>query len=145
MDSANRADNGEKAPAPPRVLVLIFDADEATRHLYHRELSRQYDVLLCTKEQEALQILRTEDIQVLVLEPAALDDEQWGFVSLLRTTAATQQLVIIICSTLDERRRAAAFGIEAYLIKPVSASLLLQTVAAVLAKSNLKVHATVQR
>lgn len=132
MAPTNRADNGDKTPALPRVLVLIFDADEATRHLYHRELSRHYDVLLCTNEQEARQILRTANIQALVLEPAALNDEQWSFVSLLRTTAAYQHVAIIICSTLDQRRRGAAFDVNAYLIKPVSASLLLQTVAAVL-------------
>ena len=142
MAPSKRASNGEEASVPPRVLVLIFDGDEATCLLYHRELSQQYDVLLCTKEQDALQILRTEDIEALVLEPATLDDDQWSFLSLVRTTAATKQLAIIICSTLDERRRAAAFGIEAYLIKPVSASMLLQTVAAVLAKSDLKVSAT---
>ena len=130
--TVNRVTNREAHARVPRVLVLIFDSDDATRYLYQRELSRSYTVFLAGTEQEALDTLCAEEVDVLVLEPAALDDAEWSFLNRLRVAPDCNPIAVVICSTLDERRRAAEFDVDAYLIKPVLAATLLETVSAVL-------------
>ena len=37
--------------------ILLIEDDQATRELYQRELSRDYQVLACASESEALSLL----------------------------------------------------------------------------------------
>lgn len=114
-----------------RTVVLILDTDEATLELYSRELGRRYQVLTCTSERAAWEIIRRRQVDVLVLEPTALNDERWGFVDRIRSMEARNTLPIIVCSTLDARRQGVEMGAAAYLIKPVSPHELVTTLAAV--------------
>jgi DNA-binding response OmpR family regulator len=118
--------------ASASVAVLIFDDDEPTRLLYQRELERVYQVFTCGTELDALSILRTEQINVLILEPAALRDEVWSFINVVRALPQRKRLPFIVCSTLDARRRGHELGAAAYLIKPVAPASLRSTVGRVL-------------
>ncbi|MBW7885613.1 MAG: hypothetical protein H3C34_23890 [Caldilineaceae bacterium] len=88
-------------------------------------------MLTCTSERAAWEIMRGRQVDVLVLEPTALNDERWGFVDRIRSLEASNTLPIIVCSTLDARRQGAEMGAAAYLIKPVSPQELAATLAAV--------------
>ena len=118
--------------AQANAAVLILDDDEPTRLLYQRELERAYDVFTCDNERDALSILRSEHVHVMILEPAALDDELWTFVNFVRATPQWSRLPVIVCSTLDARRRGHELGAAAYLIKPVTPASLFSTVGRVL-------------
>jgi DNA-binding response OmpR family regulator len=111
--------------------VLILDIDEATNELYRRELGRCYHVIACTTETEAWHIVQ-QGVNAIVLEPAALEDEAWSFVTRLRAAEQYCRVPIIVCSTLDARHRGAEVGATAYLIKPVSPNLLSLTIRTVL-------------
>lgn len=115
--------------------VLILDDDEATRDLYRRELGRVYDVIACSNEREVLGYLRSESVQVIVVEPAALYDEEWTFIAALRSTPDLAQTPIILCSTQDTRRRGAELGVTATLLKPATPAALLAVIEAVLLRT----------
>lgn len=123
--------------------VLVLDADEATRTLYQRTLSRIWRVLVCATEGEAEQAIRRAPahapVNALVVEPATLNDSQWSFLRRIsaRTNSHTgKPIPIVICSTLDQRRLGAELGVAAYLIKPVSPQLLQETLLDLLRNTN---------
>ncbi len=113
--------------AAPKRTVLILDNDEVTRDLYRRELERRFDVVAVNNEQEAWDAMTACAVDGIVLEPAALEDEDWAFVARLRTSDAHRRVPIVVCSTMDARRRGAELGAVAYLIKPVTPQLLSRT------------------
>lgn len=112
----------------PKQTVLILDNDEVTRELYRRELERRYEVVTAKDEQEAWSVITALVIDGIVLEPTALEDEEWAFVARLRTSEMHKKRVpIVVCSTIDQRRRGVELGAVAYLIKPVTPQLLSRT------------------
>jgi DNA-binding response OmpR family regulator len=124
--------------APMQPTVLLLEDDAITRELYRRELSRSFSVLACGSEQEAAAQLSAAElnganVDALVLEPAALSNEAWRFVALVR--CRHPQLPIVVCSILDVRGRSAELGASAYLIKPVTPALLVNTLSTVLGES----------
>jgi DNA-binding response OmpR family regulator len=110
--------------------VLLLEDDAATRELYRRELSKSFCVVACGSEQEASAQLDGANVDAFVLEPAALSNEAWRFVALVRRRYP--QLPIVVCSILDVRNRSAELGASVYLIKPVTPALLINTLATVL-------------
>ena len=62
---------------PSKTRPLIVEKDEATRELYQRELSRTYSVITTEDAQQALEVLRTQEIAAVILEPATSDDAGW--------------------------------------------------------------------
>ena len=111
-------------------VVLLLEDDAATRELYRRELGRIFAVVACGSEQEAAEQLAILSFDALVLEPAALSNQAWPFVALLRRRHP--HLPIVVCSILDVRGRSAELGACAYLIKPVTPALLASTLSSVL-------------
>ena len=113
-------------------VVVLLENDETTRELYRRELGRQYQVIACSTEREAFEALRTVATDIVVLEPAALADENWTFISTVHHLEQYANLPIIVCSILDARRRGLETGADVYLVKPVTPAALAATLAAVL-------------
>lgn len=112
--------------------VLLLESDAATLNLYCRELGRLYRVIGCSNEREAVTCLRSQVVQVLVVEPAMFQDDEWSFIVAVRTNPETNRLPIILCSTLDVRRRGAELGVAATLIKPVTPQMLVAAVSTVI-------------
>lgn len=99
--------------------VLIIENDAPTLELYRRELSREYRVLACLSEDEALRLAKSMDICAVVLEPAIAGGNGWILMSALSETFGTRHIPIILCSTQDERKRGMDEGAAAFLLKPV--------------------------
>ena len=112
--------------------VLIIEPDDATRELYHRELGRSYHVLSSSDAETSLQLLQSNHIDAVVLEPALADCAGWALLQAIGATQPGASRSIILCSTLDERKRGFALGAAAYLVKPVLPVTLLDTVNRVL-------------
>lgn len=105
-------------PEPTQTILLIED-DASTRELYQRELSRDYKVLACSTESEALALLDSYPVCTIVLEPAVQSGQGWSLLAMLHAMPHTRTIPIILCSTLDERRRGMDLGATLYLTKPV--------------------------
>jgi DNA-binding response OmpR family regulator len=99
--------------------VLIIENDSPTLELYRRELSRDYKVLACLNEEEALQMAAAPDLCAVVLEPAISAGHGWRLISALKKLLGERQVPIILCSTQDERKRGIKEGAAAFLVKPV--------------------------
>ena len=106
-------------------IILIVDNDVPTLELYQRELGREYRVLTCTDERHASEVLASEDISAVVLEPVALGDSGWARLAQLTRAASGRAVPVVVCSTQDDRRRNVELGARACLVKPVLPTTLL--------------------
>ena len=127
MDSSDKF-KPEKEPSPGTPTILIVEDDPPTLELYRRELSRSYQVLACTDEQEALKALRTKALCAMVLEPALLGGRGWALLTTIKNSPQGHDIPVILCSTLDKRKRGLEMGAAACLVKPVLPTTLLETV-----------------
>lgn len=112
--------------------ILIVESDQATRDLYERELGRRYRVRVCGDEQAARKMVEMCVPDAIVVEPNALEDDQWTFLHAFHAAPATRHIPIVICTSLDERRRGLEMGVAAYLVKPVLPMTLAQRLAHIL-------------
>ena len=107
--------------------VLIVENDLPTLELYQRELSRDYQILACREAQQALAWLHTQHISVVVLEPAAHNEQGWSLLATIKSLPGPASIPVVLCSTLDERKRGMEMGAVAYLVKPVLPTTLRET------------------
>lgn len=105
--------------------VLLIEPDAATRELYRRELSERCRVISLPDVHHALDLLRIEHVDAIVLEPDLPGSLGWDFIVSLKATLDTARIPLIICSVLDERRRGKQLGVFTYLVKPVLPATLL--------------------
>ena len=108
--------------------ILLIEDDEATSELYQRELRRDYKVLACASESEALALLQSYAVGAIILEPALNSGQGWAILEALHTLPHTRTIPVILCSTLDERRLGMELGATRYLIKPVLPKALLDVI-----------------
>lgn len=121
----NQQSEGESGPGSSSTILLVED-DQPTRELYQRELSREFQVLACASESEALKLLHRHSVSAIILEPALQNQQGWSFLATLHDLTQTRSTPIIVCSTQDERRRGLKLGATLYLIKPVLPNVLLE-------------------
>ena len=105
--------------------ILIVDDDLATLELYERELGREYRVLTCTDEIQASEVLGSEDISAIVLEPVAFGEQGWAKLTAIAHMPTKRPVPVLVCSTQDDRRRGLEMGATACLVKPVLPTTLL--------------------
>jgi DNA-binding response OmpR family regulator len=99
--------------------ILIIDSDVPSLELYRRELSPDYQVVVCMEQQQAYEISKDSNLRAVVLEPAIQGGEGWDLFARIQSSHKDQPIPIILCSTLDERKRGLEGGAAAFLIKPV--------------------------
>lgn len=119
--------------APHLPTILIVDDDGPTLELYANALSQQYQVLTCSNQQDALDLLSTRSLQLIVLEPSIEGYQGW---QLLQELNRTHAIPVIICSVLDNRKHGLEAGAAAYLVKPVLPTTLSEVLKRILNRSN---------
>ena len=109
--------------------VLVVDDDVSIRDLFSKILRKAgYTVETSETGKEALEKIRTENPKVLLLDVILPDMS--GTELLLRTADSHETVKIIITgfSTEEVGKRAADFGADDYLVKPVQPEELLSTI-----------------
>ncbi len=111
---------------PDLPIVLIIEDHLPTLELYQRELSRAFRVLACRNRLEALQVLQSQSVSAVVLEPAAWDGEGRAILAAITQSPTGRSVPVIVCSTQDERKRGLEMGATLCLVKPVLPTTLLE-------------------
>ncbi|MBC8030253.1 MAG: response regulator [Pyrinomonadaceae bacterium] len=120
---------------PPSILVL--DDHQDTLDLFVMVLSqRGYEVLAVSSVKQALKLTNEKRFDLLVFDSRLSDGSG---IDLCKHIRETDQLTpILFCSGLayeKNKQEALNAGAQAYLVKPVSISLICETVASLLATS----------
>ena len=99
--------------------LLIVDDDLPTLELYQRELSDDYQVLICQERSQAELLMETPGLCAIILEPTLSGGEGWKLLAHVSKLKNRRNFSVILCSTSDERKRGIKEGAHVFLTKPV--------------------------
>jgi signal transduction histidine kinase len=131
-----RADRPTAHPpgAHRRHLVLVVDDDESHRALLQEELEiAGFQVEQACDGTTALALARTLVPDVITLDVVMPDIDGFAVAHELRSHAVTSTIPIIMITIAEAGERAARFGVDRYLTKPVEAARLVGEVRSLLA------------
>jgi two-component system, chemotaxis family, sensor kinase CheA len=124
-------------PPPRRPVVLVTDDSLTTRALQRSLLeSAGYDTRVAVDGQNALEVLRAEEIDLLVSDVEMPRLDGYGLCSEIRRDERLRHIPVILVTSLDSdehRARGAEAGADAYIVKGrFEAGVLLETVGRLL-------------
>ena len=120
------------------VRVLVVDDDRDTRTLMERIFaSREASVLTAASAAEALQVVRTHSVDLLICDVGMPGRDGYDLVRELRTLQSTPSgaipaVAVTAHARPEDRRRALAAGFQAHLTKPIQQAELLRVCGALI-------------
>lgn len=117
--------------------ILIIDDDPVILDLYHRELGQDFDVITCSRKDDALAVIYNQNLDAIVLEPIAMNGQGWNLLNMITVPRTTRSLPIILCSVQDERRHGLEMGAAVFLVKPILPVQLIETLRTVVGKTDM--------
>jgi DNA-binding response OmpR family regulator len=122
--------------------LLVVDDNEDNRYTLTRRLSREgyADVATATNGREALELLRTKLVDLVLLDIMMPDMNGYEVLEHLKADPQLQHIPVIMISAVDEIEsviRCVELGAEDYLSKPFNPTLLRARVGASLERKRL--------
>lgn len=117
---------------PMRPTILLVEKDTLTREMYQRELATEYSVISCADAKEAREVIRLNQVDALIIEPAGLGSEGWTFLKEIKENKWSSNPPILMCTVLDAYDTSLKSQFSACLIKPVLPANLLLAVQEIL-------------
>jgi len=129
-------------PGTAQGLVLVVDDAEANRDVLSRQLARQgYAVATAENGRQALERLRAENFELVLLDIMMPEMDGYEVLRLLRADKALRHVPVIMISALNELDsvvRCIEMGAEDYLPKPFEPTLLKARIGACLEKKRAR-------
>jgi CheY-like chemotaxis protein/anti-sigma regulatory factor (Ser/Thr protein kinase) len=126
------------AASPPPITaktVLVVDDDPDIAQLVRMQLeSNGYRVLTASRGHKALEMVRGDQVDLIVLDRILPDVDGLDILDELKGDPSTATIPIIMLTIVEDDGEAMARGASAYLIKPVNEQLLLEQVDTVLTR-----------
>ena len=114
-----------------RRILLVEDNDSSREMLTRRLQKHGYEVTTATNGQEALDMIRREAPDVILLDMSLPVMDGWAAVRELRADAAIRHVPVIALTAhaaREDRERAIEAGCDDYETKPVDMPRLLSTI-----------------
>jgi DNA-binding NtrC family response regulator len=99
--------------------IILIENDEITLELYQRELCKSFTVFAFTDLKGVLEVVKTQDIRAVVIEPEINSRKGWDLIQSIHETFPNRFIPVIACSTRDASNTAPAPKVTRYLTKPV--------------------------
>src|SRR4051812_7613921 len=106
---------------PHAPAILLIEKDEVTLEMYQRELRKSFTVFAQTDTAGIPELLASQPIQALIIEPEIDHGQGWQLIRSLPTLFPGRPIPVIVCSTRDPFGNGGLHDPEAarYLTKPV--------------------------
>jgi CheY-like chemotaxis protein len=132
-DAAGRVQIKVHIPLAQEHSVLIVDDNEGLIALFKRYLRNQpYRVYAARRFDEALELIKTLQPEVVILDVMLPERDGWEVLQLMRQGPGYKPAVIV-CSIINDPELSAALGANGFLHKPVDRGSLLQALRRALA------------
>ncbi len=138
---------GATAPAatgrgPNAGVILVVDDNAANREMLGRRLEREgHRVQLAAGGREALELLRTRQVDLVLLDVMMPEVDGYAVLQQLKADAGLRDIPVLMISAVDEIEsvvRCIELGAEDYLPKPFDPVLLRARIGACLEKKRLR-------
>jgi CheY-like chemotaxis protein len=115
--------------------VLAVDDDADIAQLVRMQLENSgYRVLIASRGSQALEIVKEEKIDLIVLDKLLPDMDGLEILEQLKSDPSSAQIPIIMLTIIEDDGTAMSLGASGYLVKPVNEQLLLAQIDAVLTR-----------
>ncbi|HEY0339436.1 MAG TPA: ATP-binding protein, partial [Steroidobacteraceae bacterium] len=112
---------------PGRSLVLVLDDDAETRLIYEKHLrDSRYQPVTTRNLREAREFMKRARPQAILLDIVLRGEDTWRWLNELKSDSTTAGIPIIVITSIDDERKGLALGADAYCLKPVERSTLLE-------------------
>jgi DNA-binding response OmpR family regulator len=115
--------------------ILVADDDEVVRTFVHRVVQQgSHDVLLAEDGKRALDLIQTDDPDLLITDLRMPELDGFGLIEAVRSAPGHEGLPIICLSSVNSKEDIAkliAHGISDYVLKPVRPGDLAERIRAV--------------
>jgi len=115
--------------------ILLVEKDVVTLEMYQRELSKSFTVFALTDIQRIPDVLASQDIQAVVIEPEIDHQRAWELIQSIQGMASHRPTPVIVCSTRDAAGSGGGREVARYLTKPVLPHRLREITLEVLASN----------
>lgn len=146
--SASQLSNAKWSPAdfgtiemnPSIATIYIIEDDLNISELMRDELQEKgFCVRVYMNGEEALQAMQMSPPDAVVIDLIlGSGNDGWSIIAQMRNDANLKNVPVIICSAYEEMKRAAAWGVNEYLIKPFHPHRLSEAVLKVLSDENTR-------
>lgn len=120
--------------------VLIIEDDLDIQNFISRVLELEgYRVLRASDGQTGLELIRENSVSLVLLDLRLPGPDGWSILQEIRSNPQLAKVPVVVLTAIAEsgqRRRTLRMGATMYLIKPLSAHKLSQTVAGLLGQEN---------
>jgi len=125
----------EESIDPARPAVLIVEDSPQDLLLYeHYFRNSTYQPASARTIRDARRLLTSVKPVAMVLDIRLGGDDTWAFIAELRQREETRALPIIVVTGIDDQAKGLALGADAYAVKPVERSWLLETIDGLVGK-----------
>ncbi|OGO32215.1 MAG: hypothetical protein A2Z29_00290 [Chloroflexi bacterium RBG_16_56_11] len=132
----NTPDRRVAAKRVKAATVLVIEDEEDIRNFAARVLELEdYDVIKAADASSGMQMLKEKSIDLVLLDLRLPDLDGWSILREIKHHPDYSRIPVIVFTALAEamqRRKTLRMGAASYLIKPLSARLLSQTVTNIL-------------
>jgi len=108
--------------------VLVVENDPRALTIYDRYLRDSFRMVPARSLRDARRALAVETPHLIVLDILLEGEDSWKFLVDLKNREATRHIPVIVVSSVDDRRKGLALGADAYGLKPVTRSWLLDEI-----------------
>jgi signal transduction histidine kinase/DNA-binding response OmpR family regulator len=110
-----------------RLPVLVLDDDPETRLVYDKHLrDSRYQPLPARNLREAREIMKRMRPQAILLDIMLRGEDTWRWLGELKSNPATAKIPVIVVTSIEDERKGMALGADAYCLKPLGRSTLLE-------------------
>src|SRR5580698_1621224 len=132
--TANFETNGVAASQPVdttvelgRSPVLVLDDDAETRLIYEKHLrDSRYQPLCVRNLREAREMMKRTRPHAILLDIMLRGEDTWRWLSELKSDPATTAIPVIVITSIEDERKGLALGADAYCLKPLERTALLE-------------------
>lgn len=113
-------------PAANKIPVLLVEDELEARLIYTKYLKGSlFEPVQAASISQARDVLRRERIGAIVLDILMPDASAWQWLAEIKAAPATRHIPVIVASSVDDRQKGLALGADAYAVKPVPRTWLL--------------------
>jgi signal transduction histidine kinase/DNA-binding response OmpR family regulator len=123
---------------PLLVPVLVVEDEPETQFIYEKLLKgSRYQPISARNLREARDVVAQLRPRAVVLDILLRGEDSWRWLADLKKDPATQAIPVLVATNVEDERKALALGADAYCVKPLSRSSLLEKLDSVTARNVL--------
>jgi PAS domain S-box-containing protein len=127
--AAKRSEGPQVTEPEHAPIVLVVDDDPNARELLRRHLQRGgYAVRMAANGEEAVQLARTLQPDVVTLDVLMPQMDGWAVLSAMKEDAVLAEIPVIMVTIVDNQSIGFSLGAADYLIKPIDRDRLVRAV-----------------